>query len=638
MDKRLNDPKPLQGYKSLQVVKSAYYPQSNRLQGSEPKPLQGYKPLQVVEDTYYPQSNRLQGSETAARVENRLQGSETAARVLAIIILFLLSLPAAYSQTQPTPQDTVQKTKVELLRADEQIFNRRISDQRQLLMGNVVFRHDSSYMYCDSAYFYEQDKSLEAFSRVRMEQGDTLFVYGDYLHYDGNVEIARMRRNVRMINIKIDTANVNARDSMTLYTDSLDYNRITNIGYYFNGGKLVDSTNVLTSVYGQYSTATKIALFNDSVVLTNYKDVLLADTNFILHSDTLEYSTDSRIATILGPSVIESDSGTILTSHGWFNTQNNTSQLLDYSEVLSGNRYLTGKILKMNRETGVGEAFNNMSIRDTTQKITITGNYGYFEDKNDYAFATDSALALEYSQGDTLYLHADTLELTTVDSARILRAFTGVRFYRDDIQGVCDYMRFNSKDSILYMYGDPVLWNENQQLFGDSIIVYMSDSTVEYVHVPSGAFVVQKVDSGYHNQLGGSDLKAYFVGKAIEHIDIDGNAESIFFPLERDSTMVGLNYTQSSYLSIWLKENKLEKMKIWPQPKGYLIPIHLIQSEQMTLKRFVWHGDIRPTDRHDVFRTTPIKTDKPPTDQELKPIPKPAPIKQTNPELPIEVF
>lgn len=493
------------------------------------------------------------------------------------------------ARAQDNTQDTVKKTKVYLEHANVQSFNKNINDQRQVLNGNVVFRHDSSYMYCDSAYFYEQELSLEAFGHVRMEQGDTLFVYGDYLFYDGNLELAQVRHNVRMINIQQDSSEV------TLYTDSLDYNRQTDIGYYFEGGRIIDAENELISIYGRYSPGTKIAVFNDSVQLTN--------PNFILYSDTLEYSTETKVATILGPSIIESDSGIIHSSRGWYNTQENTSLLLDRSEVLSGDKFLTGDSLIYDRNIGYGEAFGNMGILDTAQKMILTGHYGYYEEIRDYAFATDSACAIEYSQGDSLFLHADTLELVTIDStSRILRAFMGVRFYRFDIQGICDSMRFDTKDSVLYMYGNPVLWNEGQQLFGDTIIIYMADSTIDHVHVPTSAFVVQEVEPGYYNQLAGNDLKAYFDGKNIEHIDIDGNAESIFYPMEKDSSMVGLNYTQSSYLSIWFKEGQLDKMKIWPSPTGKMIPIPDLMPEQKTLKQFAWYGDLRPVDKHDIFR------------------------------------
>jgi lipopolysaccharide assembly outer membrane protein LptD (OstA) len=514
-----------------------------------------------------------------------------------IILIFLPGFVFSHANAQEVVADTVKKTRIYMENADVRSFNKKIDDQRETLKGNVIFRHDSSYMYCDSAYFYERDLSLEAFGRVRLEQGDTLFVYGDYLFYNGNIELAQMRHNVRMVNIQQDSSEV------ILYTDSLDYNRLTDLCYYFEGGRIIDAENELTSVYGQYSPETKIAVFNDSVCLTN--------PNFVLYSDTLEYSTETKIATILGPSVIESDSGLIHSSRGWYNTENNTSLLLDRSNVLSGEKILVGDSLVYDRADGTGRAFGNMSLRDTAQQMTLTGHYGYYEEKTEYAFATDSACALEYSQGDTLFLHADTLELITIDStSRILRAFMGVRFYRSDIQGVCDSMRFNTKDSILYMYGNPVLWNENQQLSGDTIIIYMADSAIDHVHVPSSAFSVQCIDSGYFNQLGGNDLKAYFRGKRLEHVDIDGNAESIYYPLEKDGTMEMLNYMKSSYLSFWMnEEGELEKLKLYPPiPAGKVIPIPDLSVEEKTLKKFVWYGDLRPVDKNDIFRFYKKKT------------------------------
>lgn len=152
---------------------------------------------------------------------------------------------------------------------------------------------------------------------------------------------------------------------VTLFTDSLNYERIPNIGYYFEGGLIVDSLNQLSSFYGQYSPETKLAVFNDSVRLEN--------TDFTLYSDTLHYDTQSKIATILGPSVIVSDSGTIYTSRGWYDTVNNTSLLLDQSQVESGEKILIGDSIFYNRDTGMGEVYGNMSLIDTAQHVTLQG-------------------------------------------------------------------------------------------------------------------------------------------------------------------------------------------------------------------------------------------------------------------------
>lgn len=506
-----------------------------------------------------------------------------------VIVTPVDSLPAADSLQVSTDTVPAKKTKVYLIHTNTLSFDKAVKPDAQILNGDVCFRHDSSYMYCDSAYFFEQTNSLEAFSNVRMEQGDTLFVYGDYLFYDGNMQVAYLRENVRMENGQV-----------TLFTDSLNYERIPNIGYYFEGGLIVDSLNQLSSFYGQYSPETKLAVFNDSVRLEN--------TDFTLYSDTLHYDTQSKIATILGPSVIVSDSGTIHTSRGWYDTVNNTSLLLDQSQVESGEKILIGDSIFYNRDTGMGEVYGNMSLIDTAQHVTLQGEYGYYNEQTGYAFATDSARFLEYSQGDTLFLHADTLQMVTVDSIyREIKAYYGVRFYRTDMQGVCDSMQFNTRDSVLYMYTEPVLWNEQYQLYGDTIAIYMNDSTIEYAHVIQFAFAAQHVDSSYYNQLKGNDLKAYFEGQAVHQIDVAGNAESIFYPLEKDGAKVGMNETKSGFLTIWVKDNKLDKLKIWPSPVGTMTPIPDLKPDQKMLKDFYWFDYLRPKNKDDIYEVVKRK-------------------------------
>ena len=504
------------------------------------------------------------------------------------------SLKAADSLQVMTDTVPPKKTKVYLIHSNTLSFDKAVKPDAQILNGDVCFRHDSSYMYCDSAYFFEQTNSLEAFSNVRMEQGDTLFVYGDYLFYDGNTQVAYLRENVRMENGQV-----------TLFTDSLNYERIPNIGYYFEGGLIVDSLNQLSSFYGQYSPETKLAVFNDSVQVEN--------PDFTLYSDTLHYDTESKVATILGPSVIVSDSGTIHTSRGWYDTVNNTSLLLDQSQVESGEKILIGDSIFYNRDTGMGEVYGNMSLIDTAQHVTLQGEYGYYNEQTGYAFATDSARFLEYSQGDTLFFHADTLQMVTVDSVyREIKAYYGVRFYRIDMQGVCDSMQFNTRDSVLYMYTEPVLWNEQYQLYGDTIAIYMNDSTIEYAHVIQFAFAAQHVDSSYYNQLKGNDLKAYFEGQAVHQIDVAGNAESIFYPLEKDGAKVGMNETKSGFLTIWVKDNKLDKLKIWPSPVGSMTPIPDLKPDQKMLKDFYWFDYLRPKNRDDIYEVVKRKATESP--------------------------
>ncbi len=477
-----------------------------------------------------------------------------------------------------------EKGKVYLIRADEWSFDKKLGPDYQVIRGNVCFRKDSMYMYCDSAYLYESDNSLDAYGNVRMEQGDTLFIYGDKLIYNGKTQIARLRESVRMIN----------RD-VTLYTDSFNYELDPNFGYYFTGGKIINGENTLTSVFGRYSPDTKIATFRD--------DVLLVNERATLTSDTLHYNTETKVADIVGPTVIRSDSNTIYSTAGWYNTETDQAMLLKRSRLVGESQTLTGDTLFYDRNKGDGEAFGNMSLRDSVHHLILQGQYGFYNEKTEYAFTTDSARILEFSGTDTLYMHADTIRMERLpDSTRLVQAYHGVRFFRNDAQGVCDSVAFLSRDSLITLYDTPVLWSGTQQLTGDSIQVFLNDSTIDHAFIPSAAFAVDHKEGNYYDQLSGTEMKIYFTDGLMSRIDVSGNVRTIYYPMERDSTYTGHNWLESSFLSMYLKDQKLDKLVMWPAVSGRMTPIPELKEDVLYLPGFVWYDRVRPTDKDDIFR------------------------------------
>ena len=476
--------------------------------------------------------------------------------------------------------------KVILDYADSLLFDQKKNPDYQILKGKVQFHKGGMLMFCDSAYFYESTNSMDAFGNVRMEQGDTLFVFSDIMHYDGIEEEAKLRYNVILQN----------RD-VTLSTDSLNYELGPNVGYYFTGGQIVDSQNTLESVYGEYCPDTKEAIFYYEVVLTNEKAKL--------YSDTLKYNTATHIAKIESPTEILSDSGKIISSNGWYNTNNNRTALYDRSEVEHNSYRLIGDTIFYDRDNGFGNVYGSVFMEDTLQKVIMQGHFAYYYEKNDSAMVTDSALMMDCSQKDTLFLHADTLRTIMLpDSTRLMKAYFNTRFYRKDIQGVCDSMVFNSADSVINMYREPIIWNTNYQIFGDTIKIYLNDSTIDRVHIPSFAFATQQKDTAFFNQITGKEMINRFQGGKLKQVYVSGNVQTIFYPQEEDSTFTGLNNATSGFLKMDMDtlSNEMDKLMMWPQVDGVMTPISKIKPKDLYLPSFRWYEAIRPTDKYDIFR------------------------------------
>ena len=534
-------------------------------------------------------SNIRAGLEKTKMINKETNHKKTNGRRILLSSILCLFGFCLLAQVQPR-RNAAQpaKSKVYLLHSDVLKKSKDNPDPNaQILVGDVVFRHDSIYMYCDSACFYEKTNSLEAFDNVKMVQGDTLFLYGDYLFYYGNTQIAQVRNNVRMEN-----------RTTTLTTDSLNYDRVANLGYFFDGGTLMDEENVLTSDWGEYSPSTKESVFNYEVKLVN--------PQFVLTSDTLRYNTATKIANIVGPSDIDSEENHIYSELGYYYTQQGQAELLNRSVLTNEGKQLTGDSLFYDRNRGIGEAFYDVEFVDTIGKNMLTGDYCYYNQLTSYAFATDKAMAVDFSQGDSLFIHADTLQMYTfnfdTDSVfREARAFHKVRFYRTDVQGVCDSLVFSSKDSCLTMYRDPILWNKNQQLLGEEIMIYMNDSTIDWAHIENQALSVERIDSVNYNQVTGKEMKAFFKGGEMRQVDVIGSVRLVYYPMEKDSTLLGMNISETSQLNMFLENRKLKKMIMSPKSNGTLYPMSQIPPAKAKLENFAWFDYVRPLSKEDIF-------------------------------------
>ena len=459
----------------------------------------------------------------------------------------------------------------------------------QIVKGRVHFTNDGAQLWCDSAYFFQEQNAVEAFGHVRFKQGDTLSLTCEYGQYEGEEQMMRARRQV-----------VLKHRQQTLYTDSLDYDRMYENAYFFEGGKLVDGKDVLVADWGEYHPDTRQAAFFYNVKMRSGKD--------IIDTDTLYYDTRQSLAHVTGPSKVTSGDNVIHTADAWLNSKTNRSQLFGRSTIVNKEKTITGDSLYHNSATGLNEGFGRVVYRDTVNNNALLCGHLQYNDKTGYGFATRRALMKEYSQKDTLYVHADTLKIFTynigTDSVRrVVHGYDKVKAYRTDIQAICDSMVFTSADSCLTLYRDPIAWNGNRQLLGEVMKVYMNDSTVREAHVIGQALSVEKVDDDNHyNQVSSRLMDAFFVDGAMRQAVSTGNVLTVFYPQDdKDSTLTGLNYLETDTLRMFISpQRQLEK--IWtPRAQGTMYPMTQIPPDKYRLPTFAWFDDLRPISPDDVF-------------------------------------
>lgn len=467
--------------------------------------------------------------------------------------------------------------------ADKLSFDGFLNPDYQILSGNVRFKHEGATLFSDSAHFFPKTNSLFCFGNVHMEQGDTLFLYGAWLFYDGLTKLAQVREKVRLENRNV-----------TLFTDSLNYDRVSNLGYFFDGGLLVDGNNELSSEYGQYSPESKLAHFKNSVKLVN--------PQFTMINKELVYNTNTHIANIEVPTDIYSESAYIFTNKGNYNTRTDEAKLYNRSYVVSDRRKLTGDTVYFNSNKSIGEAFGNVVLIDTTQQITMIGGYGFSDENKGLGLMAREPFLLEYASRDTLWIHADTLKTVQDSIFKSVMAYHQVRFYRSDFQGICDSLFYSTKDSTISFHDNPVLWSDKQQITGDLIHLHTQNNKPRMLHIQRAAFLAEHVVDSLYNQTSGKDLKAYFDSGKVVKVEIRGNAETIFMPIDEKKIISGLNRLMGSSLDLYRKDEKIKKVVVWPKPEGKFYPLNLIAPSVCFLDQFAWYEEGRPISPEDIFR------------------------------------
>ena len=506
-----------------------------------------------------------------------------------ILCLFGFCLVQAMQAPRKKHKKRPEGERVYLLHADElryDMFGR--NPDAQIVKGKVSFMHQGGHLTCDSAYFYQGTNSVKAFGHVHYRQGDTLSLTCERAEYDGMMQMMHARRNVVLHHRR-----------QTLKTDSLDFDRLYNMANFFDGGTLIDGKDRLVSDWGEYHTETREAKFVFNVKLRSGKDVVT--------TDTLYYDVPTSTAHMVGPSKIVSGSSVVHTADGYYDTKTDKAKLFGRSTLVDKDKSITGDSLyyvKNGESTGYG----NVVYVDKKNENSLTCNYLRYNEKTGMGFATKRPVAIDYSQKDTLWMHSDTMRIYTfninTDSVyRKVHAYPHVRAFRNDMQAICDSLVFNSKDSCMTMYKDPVIWNANRQMLGEEIRAYMADSTIRFAHVIGQALSIEQMpDSVHYNQITSSEMKSYFEKGEMKMTEAIGNVQTVYYMTnDKDSSLVGLNYLETDTMRMYLgAARKLDK--IWTNKfTSTMYPITQVPPAKYKLPNFAWFEDLRPTDKNDIF-------------------------------------
>nr|WP_315198694.1 OstA-like protein [uncultured Flavobacterium sp.] len=464
-----------------------------------------------------------------------------------------------------------------------------------LLTGNVKVSHDGVVLTCNKAYFFQKENYLKAFGNVQLVQGDTLYLNSNYAEYSGELKKAFATGKAVM-----------SSPDATLATDTINFDRNVQEVFYNTNGTIINKDNTLKSKSGRYYVTQKKFQFLTAVTLTN--------KSYEIKSNHLDYYSNSGHSYLFGPSTITSKTNYIYTEKGFYDTKKNLAHFLDKSYIKYDDRVIKGDSLYYDRNKEFASATRNVKITDSVNRGVIRGHYAEMYKKKDSMFVTKRALAVNFVDNDSVYIHGKKLMVTGKEGDRIIRAFNNVRFYKTDMSGKCDSIHSSSKIGLTKLIGNPILWNGESQVTGDVMHLIGDKKTqkLDSLKVLNNTFLVSKdtLGTGY-NQVKGLNLFGKFLDGKIHEVDIIKNAEVIYYSRNEAKELIGIDKSVSSKINIIFDKNAIETITRFKQIDGILYPEAELPENARTLRGFKWRGDERIKSKEDVFS-------KEENDEELK--------------------
>ncbi len=506
------------------------------------------------------------------------------AKFLLIVSFFFLLSQMLVAQEQDTVQR--KKTRIHIEHYDVATFSKSMGDMQRLI-GHVKMRHDSAYFFCDSAYFYEKTNNFNAFQNVHIIVNDSVEIFSDLLDYDGNTRFAEFHDNVRLRD-----------DSTMLYTEYLTYDRNLHLASYPDSATTIRGDKTLKSHYGYYRDRLKEFSFFENVEVYSPK--------YQMYTDTLFYNTGIEKMWFQGPTTIINKENVLEGKHGYYLVNEDYVYLDQRPFMHNETQLMWSDSIFYDRNRGLAQAYSQVDMIDTSYKVIMRGDYVEMWEDQGLSFATDSAYAISYDGGDSLYIHGDTLFLhfdKQKEEAKKLIARRHVRFFKSDLQGKCDTLTYLMSDSTIRMRVAPILWTEDSQMSGTDIDIKIKESTVEWVLQKGNAFIISQDTIEGFNQIKGMDITSLFKDGDIHHVNVDGDkAETIYWIRDDDGGLIGIDVSKSETMVIEMKNNGISKIKGFKGITETMYPEDDLIESRRYLQGFKWHDDARPRDKDDIFR------------------------------------
>ena len=302
------------------------------------------------------------------------------------------------------------------------------------LVGNFAAQHNGAVITCDSAVRYS-DMRIEFFGNVLINK-NTTYIYGDRAEYNCEVNEARVFSDI----VKV------VDEDATLYTYEFLFNTKENVGEFGGGGVLVNRDSRLESVRGYYYANSKELVCVDRVEMRN--------DEYELKGDSVVYNMATDNAFFFRNTNIWNKEGDYLyADRGAYRKADSLYKVTSNGYVLTDKQEMWSDSIDFYRAEDHIILWRDIQIDDTEHKVLAFGDYGEYWKEPGNAFLTrrPSIVSYDLSQGDSLFMRADSMFLFTINENAERRAAEAAA--ADSLARSADSLALSGPDSLAHAAG-----------------------------------------------------------------------------------------------------------------------------------------------------------------------------------------
>ena len=293
--------------------------------------------------------------------------------IVASLLFLIPALLSAQTATQERKDSLVRLIKAESI----QLIEKGASHYRKAV--DATFLHNGTYLICDTAQWYVEERKIIAEGNVQVIQDETILT-GDNLEYLIDESLVQFRGSVVQL---VD------KDQNTLRTRYLDYNTRDSVAYFQNGGSMRDKDGqVIESIDGSYDS--KAGLFSFSNKVNMFTDSIFVKT------EALDYETAESMAVFKKPIDFWKDGNMLSANGGWYRRPVQTFFVTGHVHATSKDQEAWCDSLYYYRNTDNLHLLGNAQVQDTTRSIfALAGSIFYEDSLKQVTLTRDAAVAMD---------------------------------------------------------------------------------------------------------------------------------------------------------------------------------------------------------------------------------------------------